>query len=150
MYKYDIKKDTWEDTNRPMRVPRSGHSCLLLNNEIFVAGGNGGTVEQWKTTEIFNLESNTWRSGPDLPKEMWYFQLVKAQSSSRYSAFLIGGIEVFDALSGVYGLEKDFKSFQKIGDLKTARYGNVAFELPEIFNLIEVVNDVDNFLDSLE
>ena len=132
MYKYDIKKDKWEDTNRPMRVPRSGHSCLLLNNEIFVAGGNGDTVEQWKTTEIFDFESNTWRSGPDLPKEIAYFQFMKAQPSSKYSAFLIGGIETFDALSDVYGLEKDFSSFIKIGNFKTARYGNVAFELPEL------------------
>ena len=88
MYKYDIKRDDWEDTNRPMKETRYSHSCLLSNKEIFVAGG-------WerKTTEIFDLQSRTWRSGPDLPKEIGYSQLVKAQPSSQYSAFLIGGID---------------------------------------------------------
>ena len=61
MYKYDIKRDEWEDTNRPMRETRIYHSCLLLNKGVFVVAG-GVT-----TTEIFNLQSRTWKSGPDLP-----------------------------------------------------------------------------------
>ena len=43
MYKYDIKRDEWEDTNRPMRETRNRHSCLLLNKEVFFVGGDDST-----------------------------------------------------------------------------------------------------------
>ena len=99
MYKYDIRNDEWEDTNRPMRVTRSWHSCLLLNKEILVVGGY---LE--KTTEIFNLQNRTWRSGPDLPKEIGYSQLVKAQPSSQYAAFLIGGKDYAILRTDIYKL----------------------------------------------
>ena len=124
MYKYDIKRNEWEDTNRPMKETRSSHSCLLLNKEIFVAGG-------WsETTEIFNLQSRTWRSGPDLPKKISYSQLVKAQPSSKYAAFLMGGSSS-NALSDIFALSKSFKSFIKIGNLKTARSDHVAMVIPD-------------------
>ena len=130
MYKYDIKRDEWKDTNRPMIEMRWGHSCLLLNKEILVAGGY-----MKKTTEIFNLQTRTWRSGPDLPKEIYISQLVKAQPSSRYSAFLIGGFGHVghgeyggqpNAISDIFALTKNYESFIKIGNLKTKRVGHVA------------------------
>ena len=132
MYKYDIKNDEWEDTNRPMRVEiywwgnRFWHSCLLLNNEILVAGGMG-----IRTTEIFNLQSNTWRLGPDLPNTIHGSQLVKARPSSQYAAFLIGGGHYDEVYSDIYGLTKDFKSFEKIGNLKTTHFTHVAMTLPD-------------------
>ena len=115
-----------------MKEMRGHHSCLSLNNEIFVAGGL-----YKKTTEIFNLQTRTWRSGPNLP-EIKYFQLVKAQTSSQYAAFLIGGSgwnESFGGrwieLSVVYALPRNYKSFIKIGDLKTARKNHVAMVLSD-------------------
>jgi len=126
MYKYDIKNDEWEDTNRPMSTdgPMGWASCLLLNNEILVAGGKGT-----RTTEIFNLQSNTWRLGPDLPNTIYGYQLVKARPSSQYAAFLIGG-GGYDGNTNIYGLSKDFKSFTKIGDFKRRIYF-VAMTLPD-------------------
>ena len=111
-----------------MREARAIHSCLLINKEIFVVGGY-----YMKTTEIFNLQSRTWRSGPDLPKEICYSQLVKAQPSSQYSAFLIGGDRRHhpNAISDIFALTKDYKSFIKIGDLKNARFDYVAMVLPD-------------------
>ena len=132
MYKYDFKNDEWENTNRPMRgwnssdENRSWHSCLLLNKEVFVAGGIGT-----KTTEIFNFQSNTWRSGPDLPKRIYGSQLVKARPSSQYAAFYIGGGYYDEVHSDIYGLTKDLKSFIKIGDLKTSRFSHVVMVLPD-------------------
>jgi len=133
LYKYDIKNDEWEDTNHPMSLNGSNgmwehriwHSCLLLNKEILVAGGTGTTY-----TSIFNLQSNTWRLGPDLPTTIYGSQLVKAQPSSQYAAFFIGG-GYNDAYTDIYGLTKDFKSLAKIGDLKTARINHVAMVLPD-------------------
>ena len=126
MYKYDIIRDEWEDTNRPMREKKGDHSCLLLNKEIFVTGGAFR-----KTTEIFNLQNRTWRSGPDLPKEIGYSQLIMARPSSQYSAFLIGGYNYPNAYSEIFGLSKNYKSFIKIGNLKTTRRGHVAMVLSD-------------------
>ena len=130
MYKYDINNDKWEDTNRPMRERRIGHSCLVINKEIFVAGGD------WSgTTEIFNLQSNTWRYGPRIlfgVKRIYDSQLVQAQPSSQYAAFLIGGRDKdWNAISDIFALSKTFKSFIKIGKLKTARKGHVAMVLSD-------------------
>jgi len=82
-----------------MRETRIGHSCLLINKEIFVVGG------AWSdTTEIINLQNRTWRSGPDLPKEIQYSHLVKAQPSSQYAAFLIGGKDYATFSTNIYKL----------------------------------------------
>ena len=109
-----------------MRETRIYHSCLLLNKGVFVVA-NGVT-----TTEIFNLQSRTWRSRPDLPKKIYSFQLVKAQPSSQYSALLIGGRdENYNALSDIFALNKNYKSFIKIGNLKTTRKYHVAMVLPD-------------------
>ena len=126
MYKYDIKRNEWEDTNRPMREKRYAHSCLLLNKEVFVAGGRGTT-----TTEILNLQRRTWRPGPNLPKEIGYSQLVMARTSSKYSAFLIGGYNYPNAYSDIFGLSKNYNSFVKVGNLKTTRRGHVAMVLSD-------------------
>ena len=133
MYKYDTKKDEWKDTNRPMKEMRAIHSCLLLNNEIFVAGGY-----QQKSTEIFDLQSQSWRMGPDLPKAIFNSQFIMAQQSSQYVAYLIGGrygtlglTDNCTTISDIYGLTKDSKNFEKIGDLNTARYAHAVMVLTE-------------------
>ena len=131
MYKYNIKNDEWEDTNRPLKKSKGWHSCLLLDKEIFVAGGIVEDYIGTNKTEIFNLQSNTWRSGPDLPRKIYSFQLVKARPSSQYAAFYIGGGYYDEVYSDIYGLTKDLNSFIKLGDLKTSRFSHVAMELPD-------------------
>ena len=131
MYKYDTKKDEWKDTSHQMIETRGLHSCLVLNNEIFVAGGY-----QQKTTEIFDLQSHSWRTGPDLPKAIFNSQFVMAKQSSQYAAYLIGGrygtlgpTDNCTTISDIYGLTKDSKNFEKIGDLNTARYAHAVMVL---------------------
>ena len=58
--------------------------------------------------------------------------MVKAQPSSQYSAFLIGGIDDYsNAMRDIYAVPKDFKNFVFMGNLKTARYSHVAMVLPD-------------------
>ena len=147
---YDIENDEWKyedieiEWEYRMKHYRHKHSCLLLNNEIFVAGGYG-----WpgNSTAILNLQNNTWRPGPYLPKYIWNSQLVKAQPSSQYAAFLIGGYgyppiwigyggkDSNRFLSDIYGLTKDLKSFKRIGSLESGPYKHVALVLP--YNVVE-------------
>jgi hypothetical protein len=50
---------------------RSDLACVYHKQEVWAIGG-------WTTTtEIFNLETNSWRDGPDLPKSMYYGQAVE-------------------------------------------------------------------------
>ena len=57
--------------------------------------------------------------------------MVKAQPSSQYAAFLIGGKEDEDTISDIIAVTKDFKSFIKIGKLKTARHSHLAMLLSD-------------------
>ena len=121
MYEFDGKN--WKDSHHDMKESRWGHSCVVVDNQIIVVGGLEGS-NYLKTSEIFNIQNKSWRSGPGLPKGISDAQLVKAREGMRYSAYLIGG-------SSIYGLTKDLKRFDKIGDLEKARSSHVALTIPE-------------------
>ena len=127
MYEFDGKN--WKDSHLDMKERRRRHSCVVVEDQIIVVGGWDGTY--LKTSEIFNIQNRSWRSGPELPKGIVYAQLVKAREGMKYSAYLIGGETGSNYLSSIYGLTKDLKKFDKIGDLKKARFGHVALTIPE-------------------
>ena len=122
-----MEKNEWEVSNHQMLEARYGHSCLYLDNAVIAVGGIGT-----KTTEIFDLNLEFWRYGGDLPKKSAYVSLLKSNPSSEYRAILIGGkSDNRDVHSAIYGLTKDLRTFEKIGNLKVPRYGHVAMVLPE-------------------
>ena len=99
---------------------------MSLGDEIIIVGGYGKN-----TSDVFNVKHDFFRRGPDLPKNVMKGQLVKAQPSSKYAAYLIGGqVEGIISLSEIYGLTKDFEKFVKIGNLKTPRSDHIALVLP--------------------
>ena len=139
MFGYNILKDEWEDTNKPMTQKRKDHACLLIDEEEIIVTGGGYYDYPYvllKSSEIYNLKQRRWRPGPDLPKGISNAQFVKAKPGFRYLGYLIGGYDgdsdVFDGFSSaIYGLTKDMQRFEKIGDLTKARSGHVAFVLSE-------------------
>ena len=46
-----------------MATPRHYHSCAVYDDHIYVLGG-----KDVSSTEILNLSSNTWTSGPEMPE----------------------------------------------------------------------------------
>ena len=131
VYKYDLQNDEWVGTN--LRAWDSmryfyENSCLLLGSEIIVFG-----ELKYGPTDIFNFKTNTWRKGPYLPTLVYAGQLIKAQPSSQYAAFFIGGHHPYfvSMSSDIYGLTKDLKKFDKLGNLKTPRTGHIALVLPD-------------------
>ena len=129
MYEFDGRN--WKDSHHDMKEGRSGrHTCVVVEDQIIVVGGLDGS-NYLKTSEIFNIQDRSWRSGPELPKGIGWAQLVKAREGMRYSAYLIGGEDGSSVLSSIYGLTKDLERFVKIGDLEKARSSHVAFTIPE-------------------
>ena len=41
-----------------------------LDNHLYLMGGATATAEASKTLEVFDLENESWHSGPDLPVEL--------------------------------------------------------------------------------
>jgi hypothetical protein len=62
---YDPQTNTWS-SRTPMPTARSGIAAAVVNNELWVFGGEdlGGLHGQ---VEVYNPLSNTWRRLPDMP-----------------------------------------------------------------------------------
>ena len=127
MFQYNVMDNKWETLHPFMSEARNGHSCIVIDKVVLVTGGYGK-----KSSEIFSLSEQRWRTGPDLPTTNGYAKMVQAQPGSKYSAYLIGGlVSSYNPTSAIYGLTKDMTKFVKLGDLKIARSGHVALSLPE-------------------
>ena len=60
------------DTNKfvmmaPMKIARSSFGCCRVGNLVYVVGGWIGGVNDTKSVEIYNMDSNTWTDGVDFP-----------------------------------------------------------------------------------
>lgn len=67
---YNVSTDLWT-TLAPLPTPRSNAAGGLVDGEIYVIGG-GTTIlardsDPLAMTEIYDIESGTWRDGPPLP-----------------------------------------------------------------------------------
>ncbi len=77
-----------------LKNKRGGHSCgkIRRNKEsqemsIVVAGGYDGS-SYFSSVEILDEDSNEWQTGPELPIEIFYSQMVEDQNGG---VVLIGG-----------------------------------------------------------
>ena len=115
-------EDEWKDTNTPMSRERYSHSCLLVDKEVIVIGGNGEDLndDTGRTSEIFNIKEKRWRKGPNLPFDFDLGQFVKAQQSSEFIGYTIGGFGAGRGLA-IHGLTKDLKNFVR-SNINIARY----------------------------
>ena len=131
VYFFNWIEQEWTQTTR-MRSPRDLHTCALLQNptRVMAIGGIIPEVIDYKTTEIFDVETESWSEGPDLPSGM-----------SNYGAQVIPYLDSF-LLVGGCGREdgKNFDTFQldlqemawieRPEKLEHYRCNHVAFEIP--------------------
>lgn len=85
--RYDPRKAEWTSL-AGMPTPRFNFGCSVVNEEIYVAGGqiyshSSHTInrEALKSVEIYNVENNQWRQGPDLPEDMYNVGLTLAHNA---------------------------------------------------------------------
>lgn len=81
----------WEMVNDEMPTPRSVHGSSILNNEIYVIGGGNDnqTSGFLASTEIYNIEQNTWRVVQNMNQKR-IAHTVEAYNNKIYA---IGGLE---------------------------------------------------------
>ncbi|PVD26508.1 hypothetical protein C0Q70_14185 [Pomacea canaliculata] len=81
--KYDPRRLEWTPL-AGMPTPRFSFGVCIVDNEILVAGGQvyahaTHTIhrEALRSVEIYNIDDNQWRTGPDLPAPMFNVGLMQ-------------------------------------------------------------------------
>jgi N-acetylneuraminic acid mutarotase len=69
VYRYDADTDSWDTTLAPMPQPRRGHALACYQGKIYVAGGWETVIHD--TLYIYDIISNTWSQGANLPDIVW-------------------------------------------------------------------------------
>ena len=89
---------------QPMNTPRIDHACVVYQQEVWAIGGWTDTVE------IYNFDNNTWRYGPELPKDSYWISMDKGQA-------IVHNAQVYVIFSDgqIYQHENGWKNVATIG-----------------------------------
>ena len=68
---YKLEHGQWKQLP-DMNHPRRGHSCGLLDGQLFVIGGSGAA----KSVEVMDISTQAWREGPFLDASHSWGQAV--------------------------------------------------------------------------
>ena len=94
---YNIKTHTWHEfVGKP--TPVANIKAVVINDEIYVAGGCDGTDEAHAILEIFNPDKNEWRTGASLPQALCAYAAVTVDDE----LYLIGGWNGDEYVDSVY------------------------------------------------
>ena len=105
----------------PMGVARAGHTATLLEDgRVFVAGGTsqfdfadpfGALGAIHRSTAIYDPDTNTWASGPNLPRP----RVLHAATRLADGRVLIGGgIDVVTIIVPIPGFTSDCRAFDPV------------------------------------
>ena len=86
---YDPINDSWE-TLSPMIAPRHHIGVAVINDKIFVCGGNKG-ADLWPavdTVEVYSPNTNTWETLTSMPKRLTEFGITAVDDKF----YVIGGL----------------------------------------------------------
>jgi hypothetical protein len=106
---YEIASNTWIGTGAPMPTPRSAMGWLQGLQWVVVVGGwgNSAPAANEQVTEVYDMVTNTWSSGPVFTPAKADFAL--ALSNVNGLAYAIGGDAsgggAFDATADVWRLD---------------------------------------------
>ena len=98
---YSLEHEEW--TEMPsMSTKRVQHACAQLGTNIYVIGGKG-----LMSTEIFDLNTNTWTSGPTMNNMFDYGQAFTFQDN----------LYAIRQQGTVYKLADEKKEWAEVGDI---------------------------------
>ena len=108
-----MEHNSWEIIT-PLARPRSYHACALLEDEIYVLGGSKDD-----STEVLNVSSHTWTSGPGL--------LKSGQNINQYGQALTykGSLYFISREGRVDKLNPDKSGWSTIARIGNIRYRRV-------------------------
>ena len=122
-----------------MLVRRRMHSCIVIEDQfkqkkvVVVGGWNNVNHGDLKSTEIYDVATEKWTQGSELPVTVSRSSIVTSSPGSKYLAYLVGGIQggtVSVKFPRVYGLLKELNRWDDVGHSKTPRNDHVAMKLP--------------------
>eukprot|EP00090_Calanus_glacialis_P012343 TRINITY_DN20863_c0_g1_i1.p1 TRINITY_DN20863_c0_g1~~TRINITY_DN20863_c0_g1_i1.p1 ORF type:complete len:360 (-),score=66.51 TRINITY_DN20863_c0_g1_i1:250-1197(-) len=125
---YKLSSNTWTKVT-DTREQRFGAACGYIKNTagrfVVLAGGTRSS-----TTEIFDLSTNTWTTGPDLGENIQKGRMVSVNNGEE--VLFIGGYngEKRKALTAIRRMGSSMNSWETVGNLGTARFDHVAFAVP--------------------
>jgi len=90
LYLYDIAQGWIPLADLP--AARRGVAAACYQGKIYVAGGMGGEFWIWETLFIYDILSDTWTSGPELPDPVW----GAAMGAWDGKLYLVGGNQTGD------------------------------------------------------
>ena len=131
---YDPQKDSWID-GKDMPITRSGAVAAVLNNKIYVMGGGfrhaDGRFEFFKIVEIYDPESDTWTTGPDMLMPHDYPASVAMNGhiyvlGGHHPDATKGGPMTDPGFSFCEALNPDANSWQEIAPMPTPRFAFAA------------------------
>ena len=141
-YFYDTLRNQWSQGTIIPGDKRDRHTCITIRQEngdpdkVLVVGGF------WrKSTEIYDVRTQTWSYGPDVPDSksgpyIYEGQLVNAQFASKYAAYLIGYLKIENGYSYqtvVYAINKNLQTWEDVGISLRPRSSYVALSVPSTF-----------------
>ncbi len=121
------QKSTWHDTTLildlgtgtpkwepvPQPFQRRALTAAVSGTKVYVLGGLGA---EGKATDVFDVATRTWSTGPALPLEG-----KKAMSFSPAAATVNGRVVVNTTSGGLYRLTADTQGWEKVGKAATPR-----------------------------
>jgi hypothetical protein len=122
---YKLSSNTWTRVTDTLEQ-RDGPACGYIKNTagrfVVLAGGRKSS-----TTEIFDLSTNTWTTGPNLGEDIQKGRMVSVNNGEE--VLLIGGYngKKGNALTAIRRMGSSMNSWKTVGNLGTARFDHVAF-----------------------
>jgi N-acetylneuraminic acid mutarotase len=101
----------WEVVPQPFQ--RRALTAAAVGSKVYVLGGLGA---EGKATDVFDVATKTWSTGPTLPLEG-----KKAMSFSPAAATVNGRVVVNTVSGGVYRLTTNGQAWEKVGQATTPR-----------------------------
>ena len=98
---------------------------------MLVSGGRDENNNDLKTTEIYDISSESWGDGPNLPTTIYESSIVSSSLTSTYAAYILGGMSEGQLSSSIYAITKDLRSWRNIGSFTMNRHLAVILRLPE-------------------
>ncbi|XP_060554452.1 kelch-like protein 12 [Ruditapes philippinarum] len=111
-YRYDPVEDSWTELT-PMSVARVLAGSVVHHGKIYVIGGNGQISDKWKreflpefcvsSVEIYDVDSNSWSAGPELPNALCGAGVVKYGGT----ILIVGGEDDKSWMAGLCWLKEE-------------------------------------------
>ena len=105
---------------------------------LVVGGTEGSNLNTLKSTELFDIATQTWSRGVNIPIGNYGGSLVYPSESSKYAAFLVGGVNAENGASHVFTSSKIYAFYKNLeqwvevaGTFSQSRSKHVSLQIPE-------------------